>query len=50
MSLAWPAVVQLVVSLTLARRGCMISHQDSSLLHHNDPFDICVFAVVHRLS
>ena len=33
MSLAWPAVVQLVDSLTLARSGCRISQEYYSLFH-----------------
>ena len=51
MYLSWPAVVQLVFFfLTLARSGCRISQEYSSLFHHSDQFDFCVFAMMHRLS
>ena len=38
LSLAWPAVVQQVVSLTLARGGFRFSQEYLSLFHHSDQF------------
>ena len=45
LSLAWPAVVQLVVSL--ARSGVWFSQEYFSLFYHSDQFDFYVVAMVH---
>ena len=47
LNLAWPAVVQLVVSFNLARSGFWFSQEYFSLFYHGDQFDFCVFAMVH---
>ena len=50
LSLAWPAVVQLVVSwfpLTLARRGFWFSQEYVSFFYHSDQFDFYIVAMVY---
>ena len=50
MFLDWLFAVQLVGFLTLAGSVCRINQEYSSLFHHTDWFDLCVFTMTHRLS
>ena len=48
MSLFWPAWFNYWFYLTLAGSVCRISQEYSSLFHHGDLFDFCVFTMMHR--
>ena len=50
LALAWPAVVQLVVSFNSGSQWILVSQEFFSLFYHGDQFNFYVVAMVHWLN